>query len=147
MLLLVGPEQRAEPPTAARGPARRNHPRQAPSANPGQVGESNAITLTDQSSKGPKADWQLEAKIAVGSVMPQIEREDRRRCAEAEWTHAVRPFGCKKRYYDKPWQVSGNLLKDMRDPERPRGGTPDPLSDAFLSAPLPVVLEDQDPHH
>jgi hypothetical protein len=44
-------------------------------------------------------------------MMPNIERKDRRWCVEAEFTHAPRPFGCKKRYYDKPWQPSGNLLK------------------------------------
>ena len=81
-------------------------------------------------------------EAAVASMVPQFEREDRRRCAEAERTRAPRPFGCKRRYYDMPWQPSGNLFKDMRDPERPRGGVPDALPDAFLKAPRPLVRED-----
>jgi hypothetical protein len=107
--------------------------------------ESTAITSTDESLHVPKTDWQLEAESAVTAMMPRLEREQRRRCQEAEWHHEARPFGCPKRYYDKAWQPSGDLLTDMRDPERPRGGSPDPLPDAFLRAPLPVVLEDQDP--
>ena len=112
-----------------------------------QVGsrESTAITSTDESLHAPKTDWQLEAETAVTAMMPKLEREQRRRCQDAEWTHKARPFGCPKRYYDKAWQPSGDFLTDMRDPERPRGGTPDPLPDAFLGVPLPVMLEDQDP--
>ena len=46
------------------------------------------------------------------------------------------------RYYDKPWRPSGDLLKDMRDPNRPRSSVPDPLPDAFGEAPRSEVFEE-----
>jgi hypothetical protein len=155
MLLLLNVEQRAEPPSVKQVPAtphtarashtREDRPRKTPSEVPGDNGETSesaTITAPDESHSIPKIDWQLEIEIAVQAMTPKMVKEEQRRCAEAERTHAVRPFGCKVRYYDKPWRPSGDLLKDMRDPNRPRSSVPDPLPDAFGKAPRAEVFEE-----
>ena len=113
MLLLLNVEQRAEPPSVKQVPAtphtarashtREDSPRKTPSEAPGDNGETSesaTITAPDESYSIPKIDWQLEIEIAVLAMTPIMVKEEQRRCAEAERTHAVRPFGCKVRYYD-----------------------------------------------
>ena len=153
-LLLLNLEPRAEPPpvkqtpetprTASASRTRKDRPRKTPSEVPGETGErseSAAITAPDESRSNPKVDWQLEIEIAVQAMTPKMVEEEEHRCAEAERTHAARPFGCKVRYYDKPWQPSGDWLKDMRDPNRPRSSVPGPLPDAFGKAPRAEVFK------
>jgi hypothetical protein len=155
VLLLLDMEQRAEPPpvkqtpetprTASASRTRKDRPRQTPSEVPGDNGEASesaAITAPGESRRIPKIDWQLEMGIAVQAMTPKMVKEEEHRCAQAERTHAARPFGCKTRYYDKPWRPSGDLLKDMRDPNRPRSSVPDPLPDAFGKLPRAEVLEE-----
>ena len=155
MLMLLNVEQRVEPPPVKQtlgtphseraNHTRKDRPRKTPSEVPGddgETGESATITAPDESYGIPKIDWQLEIDIAVQAMMPKMVKEEQRRCAEAERTHAVRPFGCKVRYYDKPWRPSGDLLKDMRDPNRPRSSVPDPLPDAFGKVRRAEVFEE-----
>jgi hypothetical protein len=155
VLLLLNVEQRAEPlsvkqmpqtpPTASASRRSKDRPREIPSKVPGNNGETieiAAITAPDESRSTPKIDWQLETEIAVQAMTPKMVKEAERRCAEAERTHAARPFGCKTRYYDKPWRPSGDLLKDMRDPNRPRSSVPDPLPDPFGKMPRSEVFEE-----
>ena len=151
MLLLLNVEQRTEPSpvkqvpelprTANASRRRKGRPREAPSEAP-ETSEGAAITAPDESRSIPKLDWQLQMEIAVQAMMPKMAKEAQYQCAEAERTHAARPFGCKRRYFDKPWQPSGDLLKDMRDPERPRSSVPDPLPDAFGQVPRAEVFDE-----
>jgi hypothetical protein len=155
VLLLLNVEQRAEPPpvkqtpetphTASASHTRKDRPRKTPSEvsgdNGGETSESAPISAPDESRSIPKIDWQLETEIAVQAMTPKMVKAEEHRCAEAERTHAARPFGCKLRYYDKPWRPSGDLLKDMRDPNRPRSSVPDPLPDAFGKLPRAEVFE------
>jgi hypothetical protein len=120
-VLLLVPQQHAE---ATEAKKRRAMSHNVSAARRVGSRESSAITSTDESLHAPKTDWQLEAETTVTAMMPKLEREQRHRCEEAEWAREARPFGCPKRYYDKAWQPSGDFLTDMRDPERPRGGTP-----------------------
>lgn len=142
VLLLT--DQRLAPTVVKPAPARARADR-SPVPSSERISEGPPITSMSDSPSAPKTDWRLESEITVAAMMPKLDREQRRRCEEARWTHEARPFGCPKRYYDQAWQPSGDLLKDMHDPDRPRGGAPDPLADAFLAPPLPVVLQDQDP--
>lgn len=152
-LLLLNMEQRAEPPpvkqmsetphTTSASRRRKDRAREIPGKAPGNEGETSgsaAITTPDEARSTPKIDWQLETDVAVQAMLPKLVMQEERRCAEAERTRAARPFGCKIRYYDKPWRPSGDLLKDMRDPNRPRSSVPDPLPDAFGKAPRSVVF-------
>ena len=155
MLLLLNAEQRAEPPPMKQMPetphtANPSHerndrwraiPRNVPGDN-GETTEGEAISAPDESRNTPKIDWQLEIEAAVQTMTPKLVKEEERRCAEAERTHAARPFGCKIRYYDKPWRPSGDLLRDMRNPNRPRSSVPDPLPDAFGTMPRPEAFEE-----
>lgn len=141
-VLLLVPQRHLEAPAVKHRPAESHN---VSATRQVGAGESTAITSTNESLRAPETHWQVEAEAAVAAMMPKLDRDLHRRCEEAAWTHKARPFGCPKRYYDKAWQPSGDFLRDMLDPERPHGGTPDPLPDAFLMAPLPVVLEDQDP--
>jgi hypothetical protein len=155
MLLLLNVKQPAEPlpmkqpqeipHTTSASRTRKDHPRETPGELPGNIGEpgeSAAITAPGESHSIPKIDWQLEIENAVQATTPKLVKEEQRRCAEAERTHAARPFGCKTRYYDKPWQPSGDLLKDMRDPNRPQSSVPDPLPDAFGKLPRAEVFKE-----
>ena len=155
VLLMLNVEQRAElapvkpmpetPHTASARHRRNDRPREIPSKVPennGGTSRSAAITAPGESRSTPQIDWQLEMEVAVQTMTPKMVKEEEHRCAEAERTHATRPFGCRVRYYDKPWRPSGDFLKDMRDPNRPRSSVPDPLPDAFGKAPRSEVFEE-----
>ena len=155
VLLMLNVEQRADlppvkpmpetPHTASATRRRSDRPREIPSKvleNGGGTSESAAITAPGEFRSTPQIDWQLEMETAVQAMTPKMVKEEERRCAEAERTHAARPFGCRVRYYDKPWRPSGDPLKDIRDPNRPRSSVPDPLPDAFGKAPRSEVFEE-----
>jgi len=155
-LLLLNVEQRAEPRPVKQMPetphtanatsrGRKDRRREIPGnvpKNNGETTESAAIPAPDESRSTPKIDWHLEIEVAVQTMTPKLVQEEERRCAEAERTHAARPFGCKVRYFDKPWRPSGDLLKDMRDLNRPPSSVPDPLPDAFGKVPRSEVFEE-----
>jgi hypothetical protein len=113
--------------------------RTAPSEPNAEASTNTAIT-PDETGVIPKTDWQRELETSVETVMPGMIKEYTRLCDEAERTHAPRPPGCNRRSFDGPWRPSGNLLQDMRDPDRPHSSVPDPLPEAFPKAPRPEVF-------
>ena len=154
-LVLLNLESRAEPPPLEQTPkaaapapgigrTRADRPRKSASVAPSNAGgepsESTAINPGGARTT-PRTDWQRELETAVEAVAPEMIREYTRLCAEAERTHAPRPPGCNRRSYDGPWRPSGNLLQDMRDPDRPRSSVPDPLPEAFPRAPRSEVFQ------
>jgi hypothetical protein len=54
-----------------------------------------------------------------------VLKEYIRLCSQAELAHAPCPPGCNRRVYDGLWRPGGNLLRDMRDPDRPHSSVPD----------------------
>jgi hypothetical protein len=138
------PEQAGETaPASGVGRAHIDRPRKdsrtAPSEPSGEAGTSTAIS-PDETGVIPRTDWQRELEISVETVMPGMIKEYTRLCDEAERAHAPRPLGCNRRSFDGPWRPSGNLLQDMRDPDRPHSSVPDPLPEAFPKAPRPDVF-------
>jgi hypothetical protein len=129
-----------QPPDSARR-AKKARPRPAPSAAVSNEGsgesqsESTAITAPDESGGRPKTDWQLELETSVQAVAPQLIDDYWRRCHAAERARALRPPGCPRRSFDKPWRPSGSIVEQVRDPDNPHSGVPDPLPDAFPKAP------------
>ena len=118
-------------------------PRKPSDAAPRESGgEASTSTAINPGETGviPKTDWQSELEISVETVMPEMIKEYMRLCSEAERTHAPRPPGCIRRSYDGPWRPSGNLLQDIRDPDRPRSSVPEPLPPAFPNAPRPEAF-------
>lgn len=131
-------------PAARVGRTRANRSRKSSSATPSEPsGEASKSTAINPGDAGviPRTDWRRELETAVETVAPEMIKEYTRLCAEAERTHAPRPPGCNRRSYDGPWRPSGNLLQDMRDPDRPRSSVPDPLPEAFPKAPRPEVFQ------
>lgn len=109
----------------------------------GEAGESTAINPGE--GRGiPKIDWHAEMEAAVETVSPTLIKEYVQRCADAERAHAPRPPGCPRRSYDGPWRPSGNIVQDMRDPDRPRSSVPDPLPPAFPKAPRSKVIQGEE---
>ena len=152
-LVLLNLESPSEPPgseqaheTAPASGVGRTHidrPRKASRAVPSEPGgEASTSTAINPDEKGviPRTDWQRELETSVERVMPGMIKEYTRLCDEAERAHAPRPPGCNRRSFDGPWRPSGNLLQDMRDPDRPHSSVPDPLPEAFLKAPRPEVF-------
>lgn len=145
-ILPLANQQISEPPPPTSRPSHRrplhSDVAEQPISNSGEPNDSNVPGIPDEVPNTPKFNPQLDIQLAVQALLPSLVQAEDRRCAEAERTHAPRPFGCKQRYYDKHlWQPSGNFLKDIRDPERPHGGTPDPLPDAFAKAPRPEAFK------
>lgn len=139
------PEQTSVP---AAPPAHSSRPhsdraRKSSHTEPGEPsGEASQNTAIDPGAAGvaPRLYWQRELETAVDAATPDMINEYMRVCAEAERTHAPRPPGCIRRSFDGPWRPSGNLLQDMRDPDRPRSSVPEPLPDAFSKAPRPEAF-------
>jgi hypothetical protein len=100
----------------------------------GEASENTAITPDE----GPRIDWHSELDAAVEDVTPEMLREYVRLCAEAERPHVKHQGGCPRSPYEGPWRPQGKYitLEELRDPDRPRGGVPDPLRPAFPKAPL-----------
>jgi hypothetical protein len=113
-----------------------------PVPSPSAAIEPDTISAPNSNNSSGKIDPQLEIQKSLELMLPSLVKAQEIRCAEAERNHARRPFGCQQRYYDKHfWEPSGNLLKDMRDPERPRSSAPDPLPPAFGRAPRPEAFK------
>lgn len=127
------------------------HVERAPTASPvAQSTRSGEASPANPDSgihleEAPPIDWLRERDAAVDAVTPGMIREYTRLCAEAERPHTPHPAGCPRNRYEGPWRPSGNLLRDIRDPDRPRSGVPDALPPAFTKAPQSVVRIRPDP--
>lgn len=148
LVLPMSEKQNAEVLPQAEGansppPKRRGHENaKKPIPSPSATIEPDAISTPSSTNSYGKIDPQLEIQKSLELLLPDLVKAEEIRCAEAERNHARRPFGCQQRYYDKHfWEPSGNLLKDMRDPERPRSSAPDPLPPAFGRAPRPEAFK------
>jgi hypothetical protein len=120
----------------ARSARLRTESAEAPDAEREGSGESTAIVTPGESTASvPEIDWQLEMEITIREIAPKMVKEWQRKCDDAERARKPRPPGCNRRSYDQPWRPSGSLLQDMRDPDRPRSSVPEPLGDAFPTAP------------
>jgi len=138
VLVLLNLEALSEQTPEKARAARLRRPRESSGAAASEPsGESTSISP----GAAPSTDWQRELEITVEKIGPEVIKEYMRRCAQAERTHAPRPSGCPRRSYDGPWRLSGNLLQDMRDPDRPRSSVPDLLPDAFAKAPRSPVFQ------
>jgi hypothetical protein len=119
-------------------------PRTAAAVESPRSGEASGSTaITPQ--EPPHVDWQREGEAAVEAVSPGIVRQYMRLCAEAERSHLPHPPGCPRNRYEGPWRPSGNLARDLRDPDRTRDSVPDALAPAFPQAPQSVVRVRPDP--
>ena len=128
-------------PTAGVGRSRTNRPRKSSGTAPSEPsGEASTAINPGETGVIPGTDWRRELETSVETVMPEMIKEYTRLCAEADRNHAPRPPGCNRRSFDGPWRPSGNLLQDMRDPDRPRSSVPDPLAEPFPKAPRPEVF-------
>lgn len=136
-------QTRETAPAAGVGGTHTNRPqkssRAALSEPSGEASSSTAIN-PDETGVIPRTDWQRELETSVETVMPGMIKEYTRLCDEAERNHAPRPPGCNRRSFDGPWRPSGDLLRDMRDPDRPHSSVPEPLPEAFPKAPRPEVF-------
>jgi len=92
----------------------------------------------------PRIDWQRESDAAVEAVTPNMIKEYTRLCAEADRPNTKHPAGCPRSFNEGYWRPSGNLLRDIRDPDRPRSSVPD-LLPAFPKGPPSQVRIRPDP--
>lgn len=115
----------------------------APSTESGRSGEAggNAIINPEEP---PRIDWRRESDAAVEDVLPNMIEKYTRLCAEADRPHTKHPAGCPRSFNEGYWKPSGNLLRDIRDPDRPRSSVPD-LLPAFPKAPPSEVRIRPDP--
>jgi hypothetical protein len=136
------------PPTPNASRKRTERPRKTSGEVPGKnnsgASESTASVAPDQSGGVPAIDWQLEMETTARSMGPRMLKELQRRCEAAERVRAPRPPGCGRRSFDEPWRPSGDIARDMRDPDRPRSSVPDALPPAFPTAPRPQVFKDEE---
>lgn len=123
-------------------------PALSPAAAPAAESERGVEASQDTSihlDEAPRIDWQRERDAAVEAITPEMIRQYTRVCAQAERPHTAHLAGCPRSPYEGPWRPSGNLLRDIRDPDRPRSGVPDALPPAFPKAPQSVVRIRPDP--
>jgi hypothetical protein len=102
-----------------------------------EASENTAITPGE----APRINWHSELDAAVEAVMPEMLREYVRLCAEAERPHVKHQGGCPRSRYEGPWRPKSKVLtlEDLEDPDRPRGGVPDPLPPSFPKAPQSLI--------
>src|ERR1700730_12471909 len=140
-------EQTPERPTAASASrTRTDRPRKSSSTAPIEPIEEASKSTAINPGEGddiPKIDWRREMEAAPQRVERQRSNQDARLCARPERTNAPRPPGCNRRSFDGPWRPSGNLLQDIRDPDRPRSSVPDPLPEPFPKAPRSEVFQEE----
>jgi len=139
---LLDLESRTEQPSLEQTP-KTPPPDRATAAPSSERGESTAIN-PDESGVKRKIDWYRERELALQTTTPQLIEEYVQRCARAERARAPRPPGCPRRSFDGPWRPSGNIVQDMRDPDRPPSSVPEPLPEAFPKRPRPEVFEEED---
>lgn len=89
--------------------------------------------------EAPRTDWYRDLDATVQALTPEMIKEYTRLCTQAERPHLKHAAGCPRSPYEGYWRPSGDLLRDIRDPDRPRSSVPDALPPAFPTAPQSVV--------
>jgi len=117
--------------------------RTAPSAE-GSRSDEAAGSAVINTEEPPRINWQRESDAAVEAVMPNMIKEYIRLCAEADRPQTKHPAGCPRSFNEGYWRPSGNLLRDIRDPDRPRSSVPE-LLPAFPKGPPSQVRIRPDP--
>jgi len=99
-----------------------------------------------ESAVAPKIDWWGEIENTDTAAEDHMVREYTQRCAEAELKRAPRPPGCPRRSFEGPWRPSGDMARDLHDPDRPWdwSSVPDALPPAFPKAPRSVVIQSKE---
>jgi hypothetical protein len=107
----------------------------AASKSTGEESDSTAI----HPEAAPRIDWHRELDDTVEALMPKMIREYTRLCAETERPQLKHAPGCPRSRYEGWWRPSGDLRRDLRDPDRPHTGMPGTLPPAFVKAPESLI--------
>ena len=140
-LLELEPDKEPPRPAASTRRARIDRTRKAPKSSAKPTGENSEA----ESAITPKIDWWGEIESTNTAAEDNMVREYTQRCAEAELKRAPRPPGCPRRGFEGPWRPSGDLARDLYDPDRPWdwSSVPEALPPAFSKAPRSVVIQSE----